>query len=113
MIEMQCQVEDCEKERYKCYDYCCMHFRRWKRHGDPNIRLKEYGSGFTINNGYLMTKVNGEFIYEHRIVAERAYGPLPPGAEIHHIDGDRLNNDPSNLMVCRDKGHHNSLRKKP
>ena len=45
--------------------------------------------------------------YEHREVAERALGkPLPKGAIVHHVDGNRLNNAPSNLVICQDASYH-------
>ncbi len=41
------------------------------------------------------------YIYEHRFVALKAYGPraLLPGIVVRHIDGNKLNNDPSNLIL--------------
>ena len=43
---------------------------------------------------------------EHRVVWEREHGPIPPGAVIHHIDGDPRNNDLSNLMLCASQRDH-------
>lgn len=44
---------------------------------------------------------------EHVLVAEKAHGsPLPAGAVVHHKDGNRRNNSPENLMICRDAAHH-------
>ena len=44
--------------------------------------------------------------YEHRLVAEAKLGRrLEPQEEIHHIDGDMLNNDPDNLEVLS-RAHH-------
>lgn len=49
---------------------------------------------------------NGAMICEHTIVAERALGkPLPAGAEVHHVDENRLNNSPTNLVIC-DRAYH-------
>src|SRR5882672_3785136 len=45
--------------------------------------------------------------YEHILVAEKALGkPLPKGANVHHIDANRMNNDPRNLVVCPSKSYH-------
>jgi len=34
----------------------------------------------------------------HRAVWEDNYGTIPEGHDIHHLDGDKENNDPSNLV---------------
>lgn len=52
----------------------------------------------------------GGDVYEHRAVAARALGkPLPDGAEVHHVDGDKKNNAPSNLVICQDCSYHRLL----
>jgi hypothetical protein len=50
------------------------------------------------------------YVMEHILVAERALGkPLPPGAQVHHVDKDRTNNAPSNLVICEDAAYHQLL----
>ena len=45
--------------------------------------------------------------HTHRIVAERKIGrPLRPGEIVHHIDGDKHNNDPGNLEVFENQAEH-------
>ena len=44
----------------------------------------------------------------HRMVWEHHHGPVPKGHHVHHIDGDRSNNDISNLE-CLPCGQHISL----
>ncbi len=47
------------------------------------------------------------YVYEHVLVAEAALGrDLPEKAEVHHIDGNKANNDPANLVVCEDRAYH-------
>ena len=36
---------------------------------------------------------------EHRLIYSGVYGPIEYGYDIHHIDGNCLNNDESNLQV--------------
>lgn len=44
---------------------------------------------------------------EHVVVSEKALGKkLPKGAEVHHVDEDKLNNDPGNLVICPDRAYH-------
>ena len=45
--------------------------------------------------------------HTHRIVAEEKIGrPLKPGEVVHHIDGNKRNNNPENLMVFASQALH-------
>lgn len=35
----------------------------------------------------------------HRAVAERKFGPIPRGCHVHHIDGNKANNQPENIDI--------------
>ena len=73
--------------------------------------------GFYIDlNGYRMVPGNGHpnqhrngYIAEHRLIMSNILGrPLRKGESVHHIDGDRQHNDPSNLQLrgsAHGKGH--------
>lgn len=55
----------------------------------------------------------GRKVGAHVAVAERAIGkPLPKGAIVHHIDGDKHNNAPSNLVICQDRAYHNLIHRR-
>ena len=45
--------------------------------------------------------------HEHRVVAERMNGgPLPEGAVVHHINGNRRDNRPENLKIFASHAEH-------
>lgn len=50
----------------------------------------------------------------HTRVAEKKYGmeKLPPGFEVHHIDGDKNNNQYYNLILLHKKDHRRVHLKK-
>ena len=54
---------------------------------------------------------NGRYIEYYRKVMADAIGidpdKIPDNMYIHHIDGDRMNNDIDNLMLCTKKAHEN------
>ena len=46
-------------------------------------------------------------VHTHRKVAERMLGrKLEPGEVVHHIDGNKRNNDPKNLKVFSSQSEH-------
>lgn len=68
------------------------------------LRVAKLGSG----EGKTYSKRFG--IHEHRIVAEQILGrKLQPGEVVHHIDGDKRNNSPINLMVLKSQSEHAKL----
>lgn len=69
---------------------------------------------YVQSEGYVMVRAPehprahpGGYVFEHILVAERALGRfLAPPEEVHHIDEDKRNNNPSNLIVCPDRAYH-------
>lgn len=71
---------------------------------NPNWR----GGRSVASNGYVFVRVGQAhhladvrgYAYEHRVVAEQKIGrAIAPGEHVHHIDGNKTNNDPANLEV--------------
>lgn len=59
-------------------------------------------------DAYLHRRVGGRqspMRLAHHIVWEEAYGPIPDGCQIHHIDNDKQNNDLENLIVLSASEH--------
>lgn len=60
---------------------------------------------------HLDSNKNG-MIKEHRLVAEQKIGRRLLLTEVvHHIDGNKFNNDPDNLMVFRTNNDHSAFHK--
>lgn len=65
------------------------------------------------SNGYVLVRVpehpkafGGGWYYEHRLCAERDLGRiLPSWITVHHISGDKADNNPHNLFVCTRDEH--------
>ena len=56
-------------------------------------------------NGIAYEKTYGR--HTHRVIAEQILGrPLKPSEVVHHIDRNKRNNDPSNLMIFESQAEH-------
>jgi hypothetical protein len=86
--------------------------RRGAQPGTNNINWK--GGRTIASNGYVLVKRPGHhladtrgYVYEHRLVAEEKLGRrLAPGEQVHHVDHNKQNNDPSNLEVKSSRADH-------
>ncbi len=71
---------------------------------EREVAVSRYRHGATID---------GRSVREHAVIAARALGrPLVQPEEVHHVDGDRLNNVNSNLVVCPDRAYHMLLHRR-
>jgi hypothetical protein len=93
---------------------CNLHRMRLRSHGDPlKTVTRPRGTGSVRTDGYVMHEIGKRAVLEHVLVAERALGkPLPPGAQVHHVDEDRRNNAPRNLVICDSAAYHQLLHQR-
>ena len=56
-------------------------------------------------NGYRVLLIDGKPIREHIYVWIQAYGPIPKGMVIHHINLDKIDNHLENLQMLTKKEH--------
>ena len=100
----------CEKEferphgkpRAYCSRSCSMHARNAGQIANYEaLESKPIPTGCWINHaGYVVTKVDGRQVMQHRLVMEQVLGrPLKPSERIHHKNGNRQDNRPENLEL--------------
>lgn len=120
----ECAVDGCTDRAY-VRGWCSKHYQRWKANGDPlATQRRERGSGSINVQGYKIVTAPGHPLanargtLEHRIVLYDTIGPgehpchwcsklvtwdvttpADPRALVSdHLDFDKLNNDPANLV---------------
>ena len=59
----------------------------------------------TNANYYISQNTDKKFSYLHRYIYEKHNGPIPNGFVVHHKDGNRINNDISNLTTLTNSQH--------
>ena len=69
--------------------------------------MTKYGNGHQRTDGYIQITsgpYKGKLL--HRLVYEENYGPIPEGFHIHHLDNDKTNCNPENLLLLSKSNHH-------
>jgi len=92
-------------------DSSCFETDAWRKALDGKVTRKD---------GYVMLRMpehpranSWGYVRYHIVVAELAMGGnLPPGAEVHHANGDRSDNRRTNLVICPDRRYHYLLHQR-
>ena len=89
----------------------------WLKEKAQNFLESLFNLPIRFKNGYqqFFDTVKGSWQWVHRRVAEIVTGkPIPPSHEVHHINREKLDNDPDNLQVLTKEEHraiHRNERK--
>jgi hypothetical protein len=95
-----CTVDVCERQA-DARGWCKMHWRRWRKHGDPT-KIVNVGRHVSPD-GYVKVpdrSGRGRSILQHRLVMEQHLGrQLLSTENVHHKNGDRQDNRIENLEL--------------
>lgn len=106
MANRTCSISGCEHP-HQCSGFCDMHYRRWKRHGDPHYlgpyqiaralgpekyflsKVSVLPSGCwlwtgRLHKGYGVFMINRINAFAHRWAYERWIGPIPADRHMDH-----------------------------
>jgi hypothetical protein len=110
-----CSVDGCEKPARQ-RGYCTMHYIRWYRNGTleltkpPEFRDHSHGYLLEYAPDHPLTRESKNRVYAHRRVLydTRGAGPFPchwcaamvtwDDLHVDHLDDNKKNNDPANLV---------------
>lgn len=112
-----CSLPGCARPLFvKNRGLCRTHYHRWRKHGDPDVRLRVATRADPEERFWgLIDRTNGDACWvwdrtldkdgygrfnggsAHRIAYERVIGLVPPGLELDHLCRNRSCVNPSHL----------------
>lgn len=66
----------------------------------PRSNERKHGDGYITKQGYHLVYHDGKYVPAHRLVVE-----VEDHEVVHHVNGDKLNNERDNLYVCTKAEH--------
>lgn len=93
-----CAEKNCNNISY-AKSYCEKHYKQKRKEGLYGKR-RERADFYITPRGYRKININGASVWEHRFVMEQHLGrDLLPEENVHHINGDKLDNKIENLEL--------------
>ena len=69
--------------------------------------MTKFGNAYQRKDGYYQISSGihqGKLL--HRLIYEENFGSIPKGFHVHHLDKDKSNLDPSNMILLSKSNHH-------
>lgn len=104
-MQPECSFKGCDRPS-NAKTLCRTHYEQ-QRSGRPLSVIgkwtksdRDRGTGWYDQDGYVVVRVNGRPIREHRYIMQQHLGrPLLPEETVHHLNGDRSDNRIENLEL--------------
>jgi len=79
----------------------------------PFRKITKRTFGYKNANGYIMVGIGGKMFYIHRLIAQAFLSDFDGYPQVDHIDGDRANNNVSNLRMATRVSNLRAHQNKP